>query len=192
MNILKNYIFYSTFIIWMISEAILYSITKFNFFKTKTSKNSSDSGSATVLTLGITFCITISFIIKKYSHTVLPDAFFYIGILLMVTGIILRWCAVFTLRKYFSYSVQIKDEHKIIKSRLYKHLRHPAYTGFILLLIGIPLSLKLLAGTFLVSIIAVSIFIFRIYIEEKELIRNFGDEYSIYCKNAWRIIPFIW
>lgn len=176
----------------MLSEAILYFITKFNFFTTKTSKNSSDNGSATVLTLGITICITISFIIKKYSHTVLPDALFYIGILLMITGIILRWCAVFTLRKYFSYSVQIKDEHKLIKNGLYKHLRHPAYTGFILLLIGIPLSLKLLAGTLLVAIIAISIFTYRIYIEEKELVRNFGDEYKTYCKQTWRIIPFIW
>jgi len=187
-NIIIDYIF----VIWMISEIILYLITAYKSSSTKTNKKSADRGSSIIITIGITFSITISFMIKRQTNWLLPDIFFFIGTVFMLTGVIFRWCAVFTLREYFSYSVVIKTEQHIIKNGLYKYLRHPAYSGFILILIGIPLSLKLATATLLVTVVTFAIFGYRIYVEEKELLKNFGDEYKIYSENTWRLIPFIW
>jgi protein-S-isoprenylcysteine O-methyltransferase Ste14 len=129
---------------------------------------------------------------KVQASWLLPDITFYIGTAFILIGIIFRCCAVLTLREYFSYSVVIKSNHHIIKKGLYKYLRHPAYTGFILILIGISLSQKLIVSTLLVAVLTFAIFGYRIYIEEKELLNSFGDEYKIYSEHTWRIIPYIW
>jgi protein-S-isoprenylcysteine O-methyltransferase Ste14 len=191
-NIINDYIFKLVFVIWMISEIILYLITVYKSSGTKIDKKSSDRGSAIIIALGVTLSITISIMLKKQSTWFLPNICFYIGTIFMLIGIIFRCCAVFTLKQYFSYTVVIKNEHHIVKRGLYKYLRHPAYTGFILILIGIPLCLKLLTATLLVSVIALAIFSFRIYVEEKKLLMTFGDDYRAYSDHTWRIIPFIW
>ncbi|MDA4132040.1 MAG: protein-S-isoprenylcysteine O-methyltransferase, partial [Thaumarchaeota archaeon] len=62
----------------------------------------------------------------------LPPASFYLGVGMMVSGILVRLWAVSTLRGFFSYTVQIKEGHHVIQSGPYRFVRHPAYTGSLL------------------------------------------------------------
>jgi protein-S-isoprenylcysteine O-methyltransferase Ste14 len=188
----KNYIFDFVFLVWMASEIFLYLKTARKVSDAKKGSRSADKGSSIIIALGVTFCITIGFIAKSSASLLLPNIFFYIGILFMTLGIIFRWCAVYTLRQYFSYAVEIKAGHSIVKNGLYRYLRHPAYTGFILVLTGIPLCLRLVNVTLLVLVVAIAIFAYRISIEEKELLLQFGDEYRDYCNGTWRVVPYVW
>jgi protein-S-isoprenylcysteine O-methyltransferase Ste14 len=52
-----------------------------------------------------------------------------LGPSLLVAGIAVRWTAIHTLGKYFTSTVVIKNDHRLIRAGLYKYLRHPAYTG---------------------------------------------------------------
>jgi isoprenylcysteine carboxyl methyltransferase (ICMT) family protein YpbQ len=51
------------------------------------------------------------------------------GLTLMVAGILIRWAAIYTLGHYFTRTVTILEGHRVVRSGLYKHLRHPSYTG---------------------------------------------------------------
>ncbi len=51
------------------------------------------------------------------------------GIFLMLLGLVLRWTAILTLRKYFTVNVSILPGHQIVKKGIYKYIRHPSYSG---------------------------------------------------------------
>jgi len=59
---------------------------------------------------------------------------------LLLAGITIRWTAVYTLGKYFTGTVLIRNDHRLIRSVLYKYLRHPAYAGSLLAHLGLGLS----------------------------------------------------
>jgi len=78
----------------------------------------------------------------------------------------------------------------LVKSGLYKYIRHPLYCSLFFLGTGIMLKdtgpLQLIAGT--ANLIAVYI---TSRIEEKEMIARFGDSYIDYMKETKMFIPFI-
>lgn len=113
-----------------------------------------------------------------------------IGVLLVVIGIVVRGIAIKTLGEYFSSDVETWDNHSIVKVGIYKYIRHPAYTGNILQVIGFPLVLNSCLSLIL-SAITIIVFIWRIHVEEKFLVKH-HPEYKKYVTETKRILPKIW
>lgn len=189
---IQHFWFNLVFIIWIISEIAIILFTSFKSFGKHSKKKSEDKGSFFLIIFGVCFSIWISFLIRLHSNLLLPNIFFWVGILFMLIGIIIRCLSVWTLRKYFSLSVTIELEHHIVQSGPYKYLRHPAYTGGILTIIGMPISLRSPLAILIVAITVALIYGYRISVEEKALAQNFGKEYHKYSKKTWKIIPWIW
>lgn len=78
----------------------------------------------------------------------------------------------------------------LVKTGLYKYIRHPLYCSLFLLGSGVMLkdtgTFQLIAGA--VNLIAVYI---TSRIEEKEMIARFGDQYKEYMKETKMFVPFI-
>ena len=115
-----------------------------------------------------------------------------VGIVLLLLGTALRWAAIFTLKRYFTVNVTILENHQIVKEGLYKHLRHPSYTGLLLRYLGFGLSYAnwlSLALIFLPLLLSV---LYRIRVEESALVQTFGDEYEEYSEAVKRLIPKVY
>src|SRR6266550_25287 len=100
-----------------------------------------------------------------------------LGLSLLVAGVAIRWTAIHTLGKYFTGTVVIRDDHRLIRAGLYKHLRHPAYTGALVAHLGLGLSFAnwfSLALSFVPYVVAAG---YRIRVEEQALTEAFGEEY---------------
>ena len=82
-------------------------------------------------------------------------------------------------------------EHRIVRTRLYRYIRHPAYLGAMLMSFGGPLVLGSIHG-FLLMILIIPVYPYRIKIEEKMLLEKLGDEYLNYVKTTWRLIPYVY
>jgi protein-S-isoprenylcysteine O-methyltransferase Ste14 len=83
---------------------------------------------------------------------------------------------------------QANLESKIANSGIYRHIRHPQYTAFILIIIGF-----LLQWPTIITLTMAPILIFR-YIrlsqsEEKYMIKKFGQSYTNYQKNTSQFVP---
>lgn len=118
--------------------------------------------------------------------------FTVLGILMIIIGITFRALAVKYLGKYFTPTVQIKEDHYLFTSGPYSVVRHPSYTGAFFAIIAGGVLLESLLG-FIISCIAMMIAYFvRIRIEEKELIARFGNEYKQYQLRTKMIIPYVW
>lgn len=121
----------------------------------------------------------------------LPSAVATAGIILLYCGITLRVYSVWTLRKFFTVSVEIKSGHEIIRKGPYKYVRHPSYSGSILSLIGMQIGLRSPVGLAVSLVLAFFAYTYRIYVEEAAMTDSFGTEYENYKKITKRIIPFV-
>jgi protein-S-isoprenylcysteine O-methyltransferase Ste14 len=114
----------------------------------------------------------------------------FVGIILYMIGILLTWLAHNALGKYHSIEVTIQKDHQLIMNGLYKYIRNPVYSGIILSTLGFGMIFRSIIGISLIPII-IGLFIWRIYAEEKVLATEFKNEWTVYCKRTYRLIPFI-
>ena len=100
----------------------------------------------------------------------------YTGLLLILTGVIIFFTGLFTIKTLESY------DGDLITNGIYSKLRHPMYSAFILWLLEAPLFFGVLLP-FLFSIALIANVLFWRYLEEKELEIRFPD-YSEYKKKT--------
>jgi protein-S-isoprenylcysteine O-methyltransferase Ste14 len=87
--------------------------------------------------------------------------------------------------------VSITQDHRIIRKGIYRFVRHPAYAGSLLSFFGLGLCLANYFSILIIFLPICSAFLYRIHVEEKALIDNFGNEYINYCASTKRLIPGI-
>lgn len=113
------------------------------------------------------------------------------GLVLFLVGVSIRLVAKRTLGKYYSYGLRTLRGHKIVKHGIYKYVRHPISLAVIIYGIAIPIFFESLYG-FLLILGLVPCIIYRIRIEERMLVEEFGDEYREYMKKTKKMIPKVY
>jgi len=111
-----------------------------------------------------------------------------LGVVFTWTGIGLAVWARFHLAEYWSARITIKEDHQLIRTGPYSHLRHPIYSGLILATIGTALVIdewRCLLGVCLVMVG----YCFKASREETMLARQFGDAFREHQKHAGFLIP---
>jgi protein-S-isoprenylcysteine O-methyltransferase Ste14 len=114
------------------------------------------------------------------------------GLLLMLSGVIIRVWAIVELGRYFDNSVRILADHRIIDTGPYRGVRHGSYSGVYLLAIGIALYFAAWWGLAVSVVVLGWAYYYRIQHEENAMLAAFGDSYREYCEKTYRIFPFIW
>jgi protein-S-isoprenylcysteine O-methyltransferase Ste14 len=115
----------------------------------------------------------------------------YVGLLLFLIGSVLRILAIRTLGPRFTVWVTIQNDHELVTDRLYRHLRHPSYTGAILTLLGWALVYRSGVGILIAAAMAL-LLISRIDAEERLLLVQFPVAYAEYIQRTWRLLPFVY
>jgi len=115
---------------------------------------------------------------------------FAIGLIVALTGIVLRIYSVLTLGQFFTTRVQTTSEQTVVESGPYRLIRHPSYTGALLTILGV-----LMCSTNWISIacfvLAIPGFAYRIRVEERALMAGLGPPYADYMRRTKRLVPFV-
>lgn len=114
------------------------------------------------------------------------------GLVLIVIGLIIRWVAILTLKKYFTTDVSIQSEHKLMTEGIYGIVRHPAYSGSLLSFVGLGLTFANWLSTVVIFIPILCAFLYRIRVEEAALTEHFGESYIAYRGRVKRLLPLIY
>lgn len=177
-----------TYATWVVPEII-------SSVRNKQSKDGTkqDRFSRYIMAGGLYLSVALGFGIAFSGHdsvTLSAQYIFDAGIFLMLSGVALRWYAIRTLGNYFTRTVIIHPNQKVIDGGPYHYIRHPSYTAILITLSGLGLVLTnwwslilILAG----SVIGIS---YRVRVEEKALRDGIGRPYEEYMKRTKRFIPF--
>lgn len=163
----------------------------------KTIKSEFDSSNNTLL-------FSVSYILMGLAiFLFIKDPFFHefnqyrilsisIGSLFITIGLILRVKAIKTLGKHFTANLVLQENHQLITHGVFNKMRHPSYTGAVLIMISPPILYQqkyLFAVTFILIIL---VYIHRIKLEEKMLLSKFPEDYKDYKTRSYALLPFIW
>ena len=121
-----------------------------------------------------------------------PDRIYPIGLIVFIFGLALRWWSIWTLGRFFTVQVAIASDHKLIEVGPYRVLRHPSYTGSLLMFIGFGLCVGNWASFIALFVPVFAVFSWRIHVEEAALAETFGAAWRAYAKRTWRLLPLIY
>ncbi|KAJ4487582.1 hypothetical protein J3R30DRAFT_3695139 [Lentinula aciculospora] len=138
---------------------------------------------------------------------------FVFGSLIAIVGSQLRLTCYRILGHYFTFELAIRSSHKLITQGPYSYVRHPAYTGLVMTMLGESiiqfgsgswlrecgwagfLGFKAYAITLIVQIcmISFSVATKRARNEDKALQERFGEEWHAWArKTPYLLIPYVY
>jgi protein-S-isoprenylcysteine O-methyltransferase Ste14 len=128
----------------------------------------------------------------RFHWSSMPSGLLFPGVLLLLAGIALMgW--VMTVNPHAETTVRIQTErgHRVITSGPYRFVRHPMYTGAILLYVATPLVLCSL-WALVVGAAIVLAFFWRTILEDRTLRAELPGYEEYVARTRYRLIPGIW
>ena len=113
----------------------------------------------------------------------------------MSAGLVLEWLGLLLaiwsrrhLGQNWSGAIAIKVEHQLIRSGPYSVLRHPIYTGLLMMYAGTLLVMGERLGV-VGFVIALFAYARKIWLEEASMSKAFGAEFDDYRSETWAVVP---
>jgi len=139
------------------------------------------------ITLIIAYVFKLKFLL--YFNINIPFFIRLISTFMAFFGVFLIGWASFTLDGEYSNTIEIKENHRLVRTGPYKYIRHPIYLGFIFLHIGITIMLSNIFILISYNLGLILLLIERIPKEERVLKLYFGRDWELYCEKTNRFLP---
>lgn len=91
-----------------------------------------------------------------------------------------------------SINVAIASDHRLVESGPYRFVRHPSYTGALMLFLGLGVAMGNWLSVVIISVPIFLAFWWRMRIEEAALLEALGETYRSYMNRTKRLIPMIY
>jgi protein-S-isoprenylcysteine O-methyltransferase Ste14 len=121
----------------------------------------------------------------------LPDWTGWVGEVVFMVAIWLFWRSHIDLGLNWSASLDIRENHTLVESGVYKYIRHPMYAAFWLW--GIAQALVVHNWIYGLSYIVsfLPMYLLRVPQEEQMMLDTFGEQYQEYIARTGRVIPML-
>jgi protein-S-isoprenylcysteine O-methyltransferase Ste14 len=145
-----------------------------------------------VLAIAVALAMNVPGIFPMFDVRANYAVYFWIGIVLIWAGILLRLWSVRTLGRFFAMSLVIQEGHGLVTSGPYRFIRNPSYAAGLITMSGLGIALGNGISLALLVVTALLVYVPRIRAEEKMLRQAFGSSFEEYKKRSWRLVPFVW
>lgn len=163
--------------------------------RTVTENKSKDAGSLQVILRATSMALLLSFPLAFVRSLSFPAAsirpMFVVGTSLLVAGSLLRRHCWKMLGEHFTGDVQARDDQPVITRGAYRWVRHPSYTGAMLMFFGIGIALANWASLAILGVTSFVAYSYRVRVEERALVQTLGEPYVAYMKTRKRFVPFV-
>ena len=109
---------------------------------------------------------------------------------LCVAGLAFALWARLTLGRNWSGVVALKEAHNLVEHGPYRFVRHPIYTGMLIMFFATALVQSHVAGFVGVLLMFASFWI-KLDREERLMLQQFPERYAAYQQSVKQIIPFV-
>lgn len=140
--------------------------------------------------LGFVAALVLPALDRRLGWSHLPPALVLLGDGLVALGfwIIAR---VFRANSFTSATIAVSAGQSLATDGPYAVVRHPMYSGALVLFVGIPLALGSLWGWGASLVVAMSL-VGRLLDEESVLSRELAGYDAYRLRTPWRLIPYVW
>ena len=183
-------IFFVVYALWLLSELVIGGIIP-RSRRHGTPIRYEDRSSRLLISLSMFLSLMIALFFAASGIASLPSGAFYLGIGLMIAGILLRQWSIAVLGRYFSRTVGVQEGQAVVDRGPYRLVRHPAYTGSLLTMVGLGFVLQSWGAVLVLIAFFGAAFGYRIHVEEAVLTSKLGDKYVAYAKKTKRLIPYV-
>jgi protein-S-isoprenylcysteine O-methyltransferase Ste14 len=114
------------------------------------------------------------------------------GLIVMWTGLAVRIWAIVVLGGSFRTTVEVDTGQKVVDGGPYRWVRHPSYTGILLLMAGLSLAYGNWPALAILLMLPAGVLIHRIFVEESVLTEVMGRAYTDYAARTKRLVPGLW
>jgi protein-S-isoprenylcysteine O-methyltransferase Ste14 len=113
-----------------------------------------------------------------------------IGAGICICGLIFTLWARQTLAGNWSSDVTFKQDHELIRIGPYRFVRHPIYTGLLVMCLGSAIAIGQVRGVISLLLMSYGFWI-KLSQEERLLLRHFPDTYPAYRREVKALIPSV-
>jgi protein-S-isoprenylcysteine O-methyltransferase Ste14 len=116
---------------------------------------------------------------------------FVVGLIVLLSGRFLRRHCWRMLGKHFTGDVKASADQPVIEQGVYRWVRHPSYTGGMLMYVGTGLALTNWLSVLIITFAGAAAYAYRVRVEEQALQANLGARYREYMSRTKRFVPFV-
>ena len=192
-NPVATFLFMVACLIWLMPEMIgmFRQIAKVS----RKAVVSQDGGSLVVLVglqwVGIALNFLLAWFFPFATISIHRTILFSLGIIFILLGVGLRWFSIWTLGRYFTRDIAVSMDQQVVQNGPYRFIRHPAYSGTFLTMLGVGLAMTNWASLISLLFCVFLGHLYRVRIEEETLIQNIGQPYIDYMRRTKRFIPLV-
>ncbi|HVI05536.1 MAG TPA: isoprenylcysteine carboxylmethyltransferase family protein [Sphingomicrobium sp.] len=152
-----------------------------------------DRGSTGIIMLAAWIAFPVAFYTAGTGHFRLAPGrlWFAAGIVLLLAGSCLRRYCWRQLGRYFTGRVMIQEGQTVIDQGPYRWVRHPSYTGGMMMHLGCGLALENWMSASILLVTSLLAYLYRVKIEERALMAGLGESYRLYMRRTKRFVPFV-
>ncbi|HUO25171.1 MAG TPA: isoprenylcysteine carboxylmethyltransferase family protein [Candidatus Aquilonibacter sp.] len=154
-----------------------------------------DRGSLQVILLAGMVGSFVAFAVAPISAFVIvrgQKIWFAVGLLILFSGSLLRRHCWRMLGQYFTGDVKAAADQPVIERGAYRWVRHPSYTGGILMYIGTGIALTNWLSAVIIGASGAGAYLYRVHVEEQALQMHIGERYEEYMRRTKRFVPFVY
>jgi protein-S-isoprenylcysteine O-methyltransferase Ste14 len=140
--------------------------------------------------LGFLAILVVPSLDYRFSWSHVPLWLVLAGDLLVVLGFYIVF-GVFCANSFTSATVEVAEQQTVISTGPYALVRHPMYSGALIMLLGTPLALGSLWGL-IPFVPMVAIIVIRLLDEEKLLLANLPGYAEYVATIKFRLLPHVW
>jgi protein-S-isoprenylcysteine O-methyltransferase Ste14 len=129
--------------------------------------------------------------IPAFAMTSDRKAWFVAGLTALIGGSLLRRHCWRMLGKHFTGDVKASADQPVIEQGVYRWVRHPSYTGGMLMYLGTGLALTNWLSVLIITVAGAAAYLYRVRVEEQALQSNLGGRYQAYMRRTKRFVPFV-
>ena len=140
--------------------------------------------------LSLVSVLAVSALDHRFGWSQVRTAVSLVGDVMVATALGLVMLVVVQ-NSYAAATVRVEEGQKLVSTGLYGLVRHPMYTGNVILMVGIPLALGSYWG--LLVVLPASVVLALRIRDEETLLKEELDGYIEYTQEVrHRLVPFIW
>ena len=115
-----------------------------------------------------------------------------VALAVMVLGVGVRVWAARALGTYYTTTLMMTKGQEVVTSGPYAFVRHPGYLGEIMIWTGFAVVSSNLVLFFLLPAMFTAVYLHRISVEEKMLVKELGDDYVKYQHTTNKLVPLVY